>query len=335
MSTRRAMQEIEHEFWFRWETALWRGDSRLNMCSAQARGVWVEAIMCMREGKPGGYLTDPATGQPLTLEEMAAAFRLPTEQVREGLRELHQRGVFSMREDRAIFCRKIVREMALSSTRSRAANKRYEKEEQPLSDFADAKPPAKDLQNVSSVFCILSSREGSGEGDGNRQADTEDGSRALKTADALFAVCCKHNPKHPDRASWEVAGRLKAASELLQLRHGGIEWERMDDAIRWLPTDDFWLGTITSASGFIRNFTTIEGRVLSAKKKAAASPAAVAAQQSERDAEATRKLLDEMRSAKERAVDAPPPDLAVLKKNLARMATLPGDPVTTRKKGTG
>lgn len=262
------MSRLVHEYWFRWETALWRGDLRLNMCGALARGVWTEAIMCMREGKPGGYLTDPATGAALTLDEMASAFRLPLEEVRDGLDELRRRGVFSVREDGAIFSRKIAREMALSAVRSKAARGRG-KHSRPIAgfaaSFAETNGPTKTQQNVSSEFLDLSSSsEGSGGG--------ADGQSAFEFVDHLFSIFLWHNPQHKDKGSWPVAGRAKAASDVLSLRRDGVDWDRMRAVADWMRADPkegaWWLGRISDAAGFVRNFRQLEAAMIASRKAA-------------------------------------------------------------------
>ncbi len=131
--------------WFKFFRGDWRSDPGLRLCSAAARGVWIEVICLLYDGNPCGTLTS-TKGEPLTPEQVARSCSLMTDEVVAGLAELEANDVFArafakanslanapfcqsvldengaerLLPDGVIFSRKIVRDAQLSEKRSSA-----------------------------------------------------------------------------------------------------------------------------------------------------------------------------------------------------------------------
>lgn len=73
-------------------TSDWRADPRLRMCSAAARGLWIEMICLMHEATPYGHLL--VNGRPPTDDQLAALSDIPAEEIPPMLCELEVAGVF-------------------------------------------------------------------------------------------------------------------------------------------------------------------------------------------------------------------------------------------------
>lgn len=98
-----------HLPYLKWYPTDWRADPRLRMCSLAARGLWIELIGYMHEGEPYGFLT--INGVPPSVEDIAALVGRPVAEIRKALKELSDRQVFSMSDDK-IFSRRMVRDKA-------------------------------------------------------------------------------------------------------------------------------------------------------------------------------------------------------------------------------
>ena len=96
--------------WFKFSPASWRGEPKLRMCSLSARGLWIDLLSYMAEGEPyGHFLID---GKQPTLEQMASLVGRPLKEIRSAVSELENNGVFSRRDDGAIYSRRMVRDKA-------------------------------------------------------------------------------------------------------------------------------------------------------------------------------------------------------------------------------
>lgn len=135
------MKGMDHEVWFKWYSSDWRGDVGLRLCGAEARGVWCELIMLMREGTPPGHLT--LDGTPLSAADIARLTSLRVEEVERGLVELERRQIFSTTPEGVRYCRRIVREASVSGSRRSAASARWDQQSQPDSAFAYANADTK------------------------------------------------------------------------------------------------------------------------------------------------------------------------------------------------
>lgn len=106
--------------WLKFYTSDWRSDPRLKMCSAGARGVWIEMICLMHEATPYGHLLvhgqTPNEGQLASLTGISAA------ELQQYLPELERMGVFSRTKEGVIYSRKLVR-MEAKSAKARKKGK--------------------------------------------------------------------------------------------------------------------------------------------------------------------------------------------------------------------
>ena len=105
----------------RFYTRDWRSDTQLRRCSFAARGLWIEMLSIMHESPERGFL---AVGEGPLGESDLAAIGIQTgapggaAEVRKLLAELKKQGVYSVRDDGAIFSRRMVNDEA-KSTRNR------------------------------------------------------------------------------------------------------------------------------------------------------------------------------------------------------------------------
>lgn len=86
----------------------WRSDPRLRLCSAAARGVWIDMLTLMMEATPFGHLM--VNGEPATEAQLAALTCTPARVIRKATDELERNGVFSRAEGGVIFSRRMVRD---------------------------------------------------------------------------------------------------------------------------------------------------------------------------------------------------------------------------------
>lgn len=96
--------------WMKFYPADWRADPRLRMCSLAARGLWIDLMSYMHEGRPYGYLTIDSVVPDVT--NIAALVARPVSEVRKALIELEAKQVFSRAENGAIYSRRMVRDKA-------------------------------------------------------------------------------------------------------------------------------------------------------------------------------------------------------------------------------
>ena len=90
----------------------WRSDPALRMCSAMARGVWIDCITLMMEATPYGHLI--VAGKPATAKQIGALTNTPARDIERALAELEENGVSSKTEDGVIYSRRLVRDRARS-----------------------------------------------------------------------------------------------------------------------------------------------------------------------------------------------------------------------------
>lgn len=101
-------------------TSDWRSDPRLKMCSAGARGVWIEMICLMHEATPYGHLL--VHGQTPNEAQLASLTGIPSAELSDHVAELERMGVFSRTKEGVIYSRKLVR-MAAKSAKARKSGK--------------------------------------------------------------------------------------------------------------------------------------------------------------------------------------------------------------------
>lgn len=102
-------------------TSDWRSDPRLRMCSAAARGVWIDMICIMHEAAPYGHLL--VHGQFPNEAQLASLTGTLAAELPDLIAELERHGVFSRTREGVIYSRKLVR-MAAKSAKARKNGKR-------------------------------------------------------------------------------------------------------------------------------------------------------------------------------------------------------------------
>lgn len=310
--------------WLKWYPSDWRADKAVRLCSAEARGVWLECINLMHEGEPYGYLTTDS-GSPYSHLDLAREASLSLAEVKRGMAELERRQVFSRTEDGIVFSRKLVRTADISDKRAASgktgANRRRDLLLQQnlgnRGNFAEANSSANCGSGSGSVSSSESPRD---------PTTTTTESEAYSVADSLLAALVAFNPEHDHKRTWEIQWRPKYARDLLELHQGGVTYARMRSAIAWYPSDDFWPGSVADSVTFARNFRAIETKMLAAQKKAATSPAAAADRQAAAEKAASERTLTELREAQARAQAAPVSlgELRNMARALAKGKALPG-----------
>jgi len=94
----------------------WLRDTALRSCSTGARGLWIDMICFMHEGKPYGHLK---VGDKVILPDNLSRMVGETLEVVIGwLDELKQAGVFEVNEEGAIFSRRMIRDEGLRQVRA-------------------------------------------------------------------------------------------------------------------------------------------------------------------------------------------------------------------------
>lgn len=99
----------------------WRTDTALQLCTLAARGLWIELLCVAFFCEERGVLKQ--NGSNLEAKDIARLVHTPTEVVAEYLDELETNGVFSRRDDGAIYSRRMVREAEISRKRADAGAK--------------------------------------------------------------------------------------------------------------------------------------------------------------------------------------------------------------------
>lgn len=93
---------------FKFYPSNWRADQALRICSAAARGLWIEMLCLMHEAKPYGHLV--VSGRPVTEAQLATLSGFPLDQVSALLAELENAGVFSKNAKGVIYSRRMTRD---------------------------------------------------------------------------------------------------------------------------------------------------------------------------------------------------------------------------------
>jgi hypothetical protein len=86
----------------------WRSDPKLRMCSAAARGIWIDLMTLMHEADSYGYLL--INGVNPSTKQLASLLGETPGQLRKWLTELDEAAVFSRTEDGVIYSRRMVRD---------------------------------------------------------------------------------------------------------------------------------------------------------------------------------------------------------------------------------
>jgi hypothetical protein len=94
--------------WLKFFPSDWRADPALRMCSLGARGLWIEMLCLMHEGRPLGSLL--VSGRPVTAAQLASLVGAPGREVEAQLAELEEAGVFSRDAGGVIYSRRMRRD---------------------------------------------------------------------------------------------------------------------------------------------------------------------------------------------------------------------------------
>jgi len=194
-------------------------------------------------------------GQPPKDEQIPILIGRPAEDVMPAIVELEEAGVFSRDDNGAIYCRKMLRQVRISETRSKAARARYDTANctANASANASAKPPA----NV-----------GSGSGsleEGIQGEETNDLSvppEALELADALAESIRSHQPKNKSISPAKWGGTRCRWARAFRLAHQRDDrtWAELRAVVDWLPEDDFWRTNILSAEKLREKFDQLDAK---------------------------------------------------------------------------
>jgi hypothetical protein len=107
------------KFW--WQD--WQSDPALRMCGLAAQGLWMRLLCVMHEAEPVGHLL--VNGRQPTVKQVAALAAAPEKDVALLMRELEEAGVYSRTDDGVIYCRRMVRDAAVSDAGREHINKRW------------------------------------------------------------------------------------------------------------------------------------------------------------------------------------------------------------------
>lgn len=99
-----------------WYWGDWFKCPEVRACSPEARCLWFEMIGLMWESTERGYLT--LNGKPMDEETLARCLGFASLLLHHLLQQLEAFGVFSRREDGAIFCRRIVHDAEIAQKRA-------------------------------------------------------------------------------------------------------------------------------------------------------------------------------------------------------------------------
>lgn len=91
----------------------WLGDAGLQLCSLQAKGLWMEMLCRMWQGEKRGHLS--LGGKPLTLGQLSQLVGYQDDEVQACLIELEANHVFSRTDDGVIYSRRMARETAAAT----------------------------------------------------------------------------------------------------------------------------------------------------------------------------------------------------------------------------
>lgn len=106
---------------FQFYPADWRKDPALAACSLAARALWLEMMCIAHESDNYGCLT--INGQPMTTAHIARVVGESATTVKKLLAELENFGVFSRKNDGAIYSRRMVRDEEIRNARAAFGHK--------------------------------------------------------------------------------------------------------------------------------------------------------------------------------------------------------------------
>jgi hypothetical protein len=108
--------------WIQFYPRDWISDMDLRRCSLAARGLWLEMICLMTQGRDFGRLVDGAGVKP-SVKQLAEDARISEAECESLLAELRARSVFSEDADGVIYSRRMVREFQVRQRNSANGSK--------------------------------------------------------------------------------------------------------------------------------------------------------------------------------------------------------------------
>lgn len=105
--------------WFKFYPGDWRQCPELQLCSLEARGLWIDLLCLAHQGEPYGHVT--VNGKALSTEQIATLVGQSVTVVAKALLELCHHGVCD-RIDGTVVSRRLVRDSHLSRERSKAGS---------------------------------------------------------------------------------------------------------------------------------------------------------------------------------------------------------------------
>lgn len=108
--------------WIQFYPRDWISDMDLRRCSLAARGLWLEMICLMTQGRDFGRLVDGAGVKP-SVKQLAEDARISEQECESLLSELRARSVFSEDEEGVIYSRRMVREYRVRQRNSANGSK--------------------------------------------------------------------------------------------------------------------------------------------------------------------------------------------------------------------
>jgi hypothetical protein len=122
MATGTPAIEPEKLPWLKFWVEAWRSDLGLRLCSAAARGVWIEMLCVMHHCDPYGVLVDQH-GKAMPPSALAILIGIAPEVVTGSLAELESHRVFSRDDQGRIVSRRMQRDYHLREVRAAAGSK--------------------------------------------------------------------------------------------------------------------------------------------------------------------------------------------------------------------
>lgn len=99
--------------WFKFYPLDWLADVELRRCSIAARGLWIDLVCLMTQGRDYGRLVD-ANGEKITNDQLAFDLRYDLTALSALVKELTDKRVCSVDESGVIYSRRMVRDQAKS-----------------------------------------------------------------------------------------------------------------------------------------------------------------------------------------------------------------------------
>lgn len=137
--------------WRKWSAKAWLSDLQVQLCSLEAKGLWIDMLNLMMESPRVGFLLNP-DGSRMGPVQLSHVVRQPVEKVESALAELKNNRVYSVDRKGAIFNRRMVREENEAEIASKSGTKSVENRERDqqgrLKPWANpgAKKPTRDRE---------------------------------------------------------------------------------------------------------------------------------------------------------------------------------------------